>query len=155
MGQLLGELDRLGLRENTAIVLWGDHGFHLSDHNMWGKHSPLELATRAPLIFAAPGMKSGITTSSPVEFTDIFPTLCELSDLPIPNGLHGRSLVPVWTGEKERVREGALCLFSRRGAFGYSYRTERYRYIEWSTKSARPWPRIFSTIKPIRTKPSA
>lgn len=134
VGRLLKELDTLGLRENTAIVLWGDHGFHLSDHNMWGKHSPLEQATRSPLIFAASGMKPGVQTNSPAEFTDIFPSLCELAGLSVPEGLHGRSLVPVWTGEKDRVREGALCLFARRGAHGYSYRTERYRYIEWVNK---------------------
>ncbi|MDF1814130.1 MAG: sulfatase-like hydrolase/transferase [Verrucomicrobiales bacterium] len=134
VGQLVGALDSLGLREDTAIVLWGDHGFHLSDHNMWGKHSPLEEATRSPLIFSAPGMKSGITTQAPAEFTDIFPTLCELANLPVPVGLHGRSLLPVWKGEVDHVREGALCLFARRGAFGYSYRTTRYRYIEWVNK---------------------
>ena len=134
VGRVLGELETLGLRENTVIVLWGDHGFHLSDHNMWGKHSPLESSARSPLIFAAPGMKAGAETNAPTEFVDIFPTLCELAGLAIPGELHGRSQAPVWTGEKERVREGALCLFSRRGAHGYSYRTERYRYIEWVNK---------------------
>lgn len=134
VGRVLDELDTLGLRGDTTIVLWGDHGFHLSDHNMWGKHSPLEQATHSPLIFSAPGMKSGISTNSPAELTDISPSLCELSGLSVPEGIHGRSLVPVWTGEKERVRDGALCLFSRRGAHGYSYRTERYRYIEWINK---------------------
>jgi len=137
VGRVLAELDELGLRENTVIVLWGDHGFHLSDHNMWGKHSPLEQAARSPLIFSAPGMKAGIETNAPAEFVDIFPTLCELADVPVPEGLHGRSQLPVWIGEKERVRGGALCLFSKKGAHGYSYRTERYRYIEWINKAGK------------------
>jgi len=137
LGRLLAELDDLGLRENTVIVLWGDHGFHLSDHNMWGKHSPLEQAARSPLIFSSPRMKASVETYAPAEFVDIFPTLCELVDLPVPDSLHGRSQVPVWTGESERVRNGALCLFAKRGAHGYSYRIERYRYIEWVNKAGK------------------
>ncbi|MEO0413700.1 MAG: sulfatase-like hydrolase/transferase [Verrucomicrobiota bacterium] len=134
IGTLVEELDKQGIANNTQIVLWGDHGFHTGDHNLWGKHTPLEQATRSPLIFVSPQQKAGVSSSTPIEFTDIFPTLCDLTGVPIPETIAGRSLVPVWNGEKDRIRNGALSLFARNGAFGYSYRTERYRYIEWVNK---------------------
>jgi|GEM_PF-93888 len=139
IGVLLNELDTLGLAENTAIVLWGDHGFHLGDHGIWGKHTPLEGATRSPLIFAGPkgttGLPAGTRSSAPVEFTDIYPTLTELAGVPARSDIQGRNLLPLWRGEVDSVRGGALSLFSRKGAFGYSFRTRQHRYIEWVTKS--------------------
>jgi len=137
IGLLLNELDALNLAGNTAIVLWGDHGFHLGDHGIWGKHTPLEGSTRSPLIFAGPkggAMPVGMRSDAPVEFTDIYPTLSELAGLPLPTDIHGRSLLPVWRGESESVRGGAFSLFSRKGAFGYSFRTRQHRYIEWVNK---------------------
>jgi iduronate 2-sulfatase len=131
IGLLLDELDKLGLRDNTIVVLWGDHGFHLGDHGMWGKHSTLEQAARVPLIICPPNGKATRTTSSPVEFTDIFPTLCEFSGLEMPKQIAGRSLVSLMDGTKKRVRDGALTVFKSKGCTGYLYRTERYRYTEW------------------------
>ena len=135
LGLVLDELDRLDLRQNTAIVVWGDHGFHLGDHDMWGKHSTLETAARAPLMIIPPGGGKAQTTGTPVEFTDIFPTLCELSGLSVPTQLQGRSLKPIVDGRTRSVREGALTLFKNKGAYAYSYRTERYRYTEWINKN--------------------
>ena len=81
IGSLLNELELLGLKDNTIIVLWGDHGFHLGDHGYWGKHSTFEQSARVPLIIVDPRMdKSGQKTVSPAEFTDVFPTLCELTE---------------------------------------------------------------------------
>ncbi|MGB7325655.1 MAG: sulfatase [Rubripirellula sp.] len=128
---LLDELDRLGLSDSTTIVLWGDHGFHLGDHGMWGKHSTLEQATRVPLIICPPSGASIKSTATPVELTDIFPTLCELSEIDTPSSLAGRSLIPLLAGDRERVRDGALTVFKSKGSLGYSYRTDRYRYTEW------------------------
>ena len=85
VGLLLDELDRLDLTKNTVIVLWGDHGFHLGDHQMWGKHSTLENATHAPLIVCPVGDKAIQRTTSPVELTDIFPTLCDYAAIDIPS----------------------------------------------------------------------
>ena len=70
----LNTLEKLGSLNNTIIVLWGDHGWHLGDHDMWGKHTNYEQATKAPLIIAAPGLKPG-QSKSMTEFVDIFPTL--------------------------------------------------------------------------------
>ncbi|BCX49808.1 hypothetical protein HAHE_37160 [Haloferula helveola] len=133
------------LDETTIIVLWGDHGFHLGDHGRWGKHSAMEEATRCPLIIydprdpKAPGTNS---TATPVNTIDIYPTLCEMTGLPIPEQpssntvttgrpLRGRSLVPVLDGSREAVHHGAITHFNNGGRYGYAYRTERFRYIEW------------------------
>jgi iduronate 2-sulfatase len=134
VGLLLRELKTLGLEQNTAIVLWGDHGFHLGDHSMWGKHSALEHATRSPLIIRPPNGTAIAKTTSPVEFVDIYPTLCELTGLPVPDGLNGRSLVPLLRGTVAKVRAGALTVFKKKGTTGYSHRGERYRYTEWVNK---------------------
>lgn len=137
VGRLLDELDALGLAENTTVVLWGDHGFHLGDHSMWGKHSTLEQAARVPLIFRPHGGSSVASIRTPVEFTDIFPTLCDLAGVPTPDGLHGRSLANLLEGATDRVRDGAITVFKSKGAIGYSYRSDRYRYTEWVNKRGK------------------
>ena len=98
---------------------------------MWGKHSTLEHATRVPLIIVPPGGSAVRRNDSPVEFTDVFPTLCTLTGSPVPTQLHGRSLQAIMEGSATSVREGALTVFKNKGATGYSYRTARYRYTEW------------------------
>ena len=94
VGHLLDALNELKLTDNTLVVVVGDHGWHLGDHNLWCKHTNFEQAARAPLIITRPEMK-GIKTDAVVEFVDIFPTLCELAGLPVPEQLEGTSLVPV------------------------------------------------------------
>jgi iduronate 2-sulfatase len=138
IGRVLTQLDELGLAKNTIIVLWGDHGFHLGDHGMWGKHSTLENATRVPLIIASPSGSTLKQSDAPVEFTDVFPTLCTLASLPVPSTIAGRSLQPIMEGTVKSVREGALTVFKNKGAIGYRYRTERYRYTEWINKFGKP-----------------
>lgn len=137
VGDLLAELKSLGLDDNTIVVLWGDHGFHLGDHGMWGKHSTLENATRSPLIIRPVGGSKVSLTNAPVEFTDIYPTLCELAQLPSPSHIEGRSIGPILSGQSAHVRQGALTVFKSRGSIGYSYRTERYRYTEWVNKHGK------------------
>ena len=95
IGKLMQTLQETGLDKNTIVVVWGDHGFHTGDHGMWGKHTNWEQATRVPLIIKAPGMKEAGISDSPVECIDVFPTLCELAGVSIPNSLDGKSLVPV------------------------------------------------------------
>ena len=93
VGQILQRLDELALRDNTIVVLWGDHGWHLGEHGIWGKHSLFEESLRSPLIIAYDGIaKPGVTTSAIVETLDVFPTLCELAGLPSPDFLQGVSL---------------------------------------------------------------
>ncbi len=93
VAQLLARLDKLGLKDNTIVVLWGDHGWHLGEHAVWGKHTLYEESLRSPLVIRAPGMtKPGDKTDAVVETIDIYPTLCELTGVPVPVGLSGNSL---------------------------------------------------------------
>jgi arylsulfatase A-like enzyme len=144
VGILLNTLESLGTLDNTIIVLWGDHGWHLGDHDMWGKHTNYEQATKAPLIIAAPGIKLG-QSKSMTEFVDVFPTLCELAVGKVPTYLDGKSLVPVMKNNKVSVKEYAMSQYPRKmdkadinkavdvkgKLTGYSMRTEQYRYTVW------------------------
>jgi iduronate 2-sulfatase len=138
--KLLEELDRLGIRKNTIVVLWGDHGWHLGDHGLWNKHTNFEQATHAPLLMSIPGMSSGIKPTTLCEFVDIFPTLCELSSLPIPAYLDGISLVPAVKNPTAELRTYAFSQYPReKDKMGYSIRTKRFRYTEWVTNNYRTW----------------
>lgn len=101
VGRILKQLDELKLRDNTIIVLWGDHGWHLGEQAVWGKHTLFEESLQSPLIISYPGIPHpGETTHSIVETIDIFPTLCELTTLNKPdfarlNFLNGSSLIPI------------------------------------------------------------
>jgi len=128
VGKVLGELDRLGLADDTVVVLWGDHGWHLGEHGFWGKHNTLNNALQAPLIIRAPGRRTG-RSASLVEFADLFPTLCDLAGIPIPPQVEGTSLVPVLDNPKRQVKQA---VFSRWGD-GRAVKTDRYLYTEWAT----------------------
>ncbi len=96
VGRLLAELDVLGLRDNTIVVVWGDHGWHLGEYGIWGKATNYEIATRVPLIVSAPRAAApGRATRALVEFVDVYPSLCELAGLPLPKHLAGRSFAPL------------------------------------------------------------
>ena len=135
LGKVLDELDRLKLTDNTVIVLWGDHGYHLGDHTLWNKHSNFEQATRIPLIFSGPGVTKGEKIANPVELIDVFPTLFELANVKPSTQTDGKSLVPLLDGNKKTSLDVdfALSQYPRRNGklMGYSIRTERYRYTEW------------------------
>ncbi|QDV42369.1 Carbonic anhydrase [Stieleria neptunia] len=134
IGLLVDELETLGLADNTTIVLCGDNGFHLGDHGMWGVNSPLEQASRVPLIIRPASGTAIASTTEPVESIDLFPTLCELSGIQCPETISGRSLVPLVNGTADQVRDGAITVFKNRGSIAYSYRTDQYRYTEWVNK---------------------
>ena len=96
VGRLVDRLDALGLRDDTLILLWGDHGWHLGEHAIWGKHALFEESLRSPLIISHTGMQNpGKPSRSTVETLDIFPTVCELAGLKTPSYLDGTSLVPI------------------------------------------------------------
>ncbi len=96
VGRILKQLDALKLRDNTIVVLWGDHGWNLGEHAVWGKHTLFEESLRSPLIISYPGIpRAGETSRSIVETLDIFPTLCDLTTLPKPDFLDGTSLGPI------------------------------------------------------------
>ena len=138
IGRLLDQLDKLGVAENTIVVLWGDHGWQLGEHGMWDKHSNFETSTHAPLIVRVPGQRPGRTTAL-VEFVDICPTLCELCRLPLDDGLEGSSFVPLIAEPGRPWKQAAFSQYPRvipghgRG-MGHSMRTDRYRFTEWTVE---------------------
>ena len=144
VGELLEELQNSEYADNTIVILWGDHGWHLGDHGLWNKHSNFEQATRSPLIIYDPSIKKQIQVTSPTEFVDIFPTLCEASGLEIPSNLDGVSLLPLVKGEQLSVKPFAVSQYTNSNKTGYSFRTDRYRYTVWieDKKSTDP---IFQT----------
>jgi iduronate 2-sulfatase len=134
IGKVVAELDRLKLDEDTIVVLWGDHGFHLGDLGIWTKHTNYEQANRIPILISAPGVtQPGSSTKQPAESVDIFPTLAELAGLPAPTGpqpIDGVNLVPVLKDGMQRVRDHAFHAYPK-GRLGRAIRTERYRLVEW------------------------
>ncbi len=144
VGVLLNTLESLGTLNNTIIVLWGDHGWHLGDHDLWHKHTNFEEATRAPLIIAGPGIKSG-KTNSLTEFVDVFPTICDLAGVAIPSKLDGKSLKPLMVNNNAKVNDYSISQYPRKlkkvemikkgysdpKIMGYSLRTDKYRFTIW------------------------
>ncbi len=125
VGRLVDELARLGLAGNTVIVLWGDHGWHLGEHAIWGKHALFEESLRSPLIIVPPGGQAfGRASDAIVETIDIYPTLCRMAGLEVPDHLHGQSLVPQLENAS-LMGHTAVSYTSAR-----TIRTDRYRLIE-------------------------
>lgn len=125
VGRIVAELDRLGLRESTAIVFTSDHGYHLGDHTYWQKNDVHEQVTRVPLIIATPGQKPG-RSGSIVELVDIYPTVSELTGLTIPKNVQGKSLVTILKAPEAEVKPGAVSF-----AKGTSWRTKDWAYIRY------------------------
>ena len=133
VGRVLDELDRLGLRDNTIVVLWGDHGWHIGENHIWGKATNFELSTRAPLIVSDPRMKgAGRKTNALVEFVDIYPTLCELAGLPLLDHLEGTSFAPLLDEPDRPWKTAAFSQYPNRSHTGRSIRTDRYRFTRWT-----------------------
>lgn len=139
IGRLLDALEETGLAKNTVIVLWGDHGWHLGDHGMWCKHTNYEQAARIPLIVVVPGVTtSGSATSSLVESVDIYPTLCGLAGLPVPESLDGSNLLAVLENPSADTKDGVFHVYPRGERIGRAVRTARHRLVEWKLPGASP-----------------
>ena len=127
VGEVLSALEKSGAGNNTIVVLWGDHGWHLGEHAVWGKHTLFDESLRAPLIIVTPEEETANQRASAiVQSVDVFPTLCELAGLEVPSELDGRSLRPLLEDPKEKSRGFAYASFGNRKTI----RTEKYRYIE-------------------------
>jgi len=143
VGKVLDELDRLGLRDRTVVLLYGDHGWHLGEQDLWGKITCFENAARAPLIVRSPGAKgNGRHSKALVEFVDMYPTLTELAELPRPDHLEGTSFAPLLDDPGRAWKSAAFSQHPRSGnwdlggkVMGFSIRTDRYRYTEWINRS--------------------
>ncbi len=142
VGLVLAELERLEQAESTIVVLWGDHGWHLGEHGIWGKFTLLESSLRIPLIVRVPGLTNGESTGGFVETVDILPTLCELTGLQPPAQVQGLSFVPLikqphlpW---KQAVfgSRGSVPVQTRFALAGLAVRTPRYRLVRWAVAGA-------------------
>lgn len=126
VGQILKKLTELNQSENTIVVLWGDHGWHLGEHAIWGKHALFDESLHSPLIIRYPKQgRVGAKSPAIVETIDIFPTLCELSGIPLPTFVDGVSLRPILNDPEHALGHPAIAYASAR-----TIRTDRYRYIE-------------------------
>lgn len=141
IGKVLEELDQLGLADNTIVVLWGDHGWHLGDHTIWGKHTTFERALRSPLIIRVPGMNApGVSADGLVETVDIYPTLAELAGIAPPEGLSGRSLVSLLEDPDHPGKDGAFGYWNGRRTL----RTDRFRITRY--ESGEPLVELFDHL---------
>jgi len=131
VGKVLDALDASGQADNTLVLLWGDHGWHLGDHGIWCKHTNYEQAARIPVIVAAPGGAVGVKTASFIETVDIYPTLSELACLPAPQGLDGKSFAAVVKDPAQKTRDSVIHVYPRNNLLGRAIRTDRYRLVEW------------------------
>ncbi|MGI9429215.1 MAG: sulfatase [Bythopirellula sp.] len=129
VGRILDELERLGLRDSTAVVFTSDHGYHLGEHDFWEKANLHEEVTRVPLIFSVPGV-SPQRTDSIVELVDIFPTLTDLAGLEQPSSVQGTSLRPILVNRNAIVKSGAIS-FSN----GTSWRTSNWAYMRYDDET--------------------
>jgi arylsulfatase A-like enzyme len=142
LGRVLDELERLGLRERTIVVLWGDHGYHLGENGIYTKMTNFELGTRVPLMISVPGQATaGQRTQALVELVDLYPTLAELCGLPLPKHLEGTSFAPLVADPARPWKPAAFSQYLRTGKppyMGRSIRTDRWRYTEWTDPQGQP-----------------
>jgi arylsulfatase A-like enzyme len=131
VGRLLFALEENGLDKNTLVVFWGDHGYQLGEHGIYGKHTNFEMAVRSPLIIYVPGMPGGQRITKLTEFVDVYPTLCELAGLPLPGHLQGISLKPLMDNPDRDWKSAAFSQYLQEQYMGHSIRTEQYRYTRW------------------------
>ncbi|HEX3657375.1 MAG TPA: sulfatase [Pirellulales bacterium] len=132
IGRLLAALDETGLAENTIVVVWGDHGWHLGEKAITGKNTLWERSTRVPLVFAGPGIAHGGRVTQPAELLDMYPTLVELCGLPARDDLEGHSLVPQ-LHDAAATRAWPAVTSHNQG--NHAVRSERWRYIHYADDS--------------------
>lgn len=130
IGRILDAYENSPDKDNTIIVVWGDHGWHLGEKEHWRKFSLWEEATRAPLMWVVPGMtRGGAISEATVDFTSIFPTLAELCGLAVPSHCEGESIVKLLSKPKSKWRSPAITTF---GENNHAIRTSKYRYIRYA-----------------------
>ena len=134
IGRVLDELERLDLAKNTIVILWGDHGWNLAEHTLWCKHSCYETSMRVPLLLRVPGQMGGQRTRALTELIDVYPTLCELAGVPLPDHVQGRSLAPLLKNPDQPWKTEAIGRFTS----GDTIRTETHRFTEYARRDAPP-----------------
>lgn len=126
IGRVLEALKETGRQNDTIVIVWGDHGWHLGDHTIWGKHSPFERSANSPLMIRVPGMRfPGTASEAIIESVDIYPSLCGLCGIDPPPGLDGRSFTSLLSRPDGPVKQAAYTYQPGR----ISMRTDRYRLV--------------------------
>ena len=145
IGKLLNELDTLGIRDETTVIVWSDHGFKLGEHDAWGKSTNVELDMRVPLILRVPSGQNHVgRTEALVELVDLYPTVLDILDLEAPHAMEGLSLMPLFGDPNRPWKTAAFHQYPRsvgedeleRKAWdlmGYTIRTDRYRFTRWDS----------------------
>ena len=127
---------------NTIIVIWGDHGYKLGDHNSWGKMTNYNIDLKVPIIIRTPDQQNqGVKTEAITELVDLFPTVCELAGVAVPSYMQGTSMVPLMEDPQRDWKSAAFSQFHRRPKvsadgkryMGYSINTYNHHYVEWYT----------------------
>jgi len=141
IGDLIKKLKELNIYDNTIIVLWGDHGYKLGEHNAWAKFTNYKIDTHAPLIIKSHKMAhNGHKVNAFAEFVDIYPTLCDLTDTPLPDHLQGSSQLPLIDKSSLKGKEEVYSQFLKESYWavpegneqmGYSILTSDHHYIYW------------------------
>ena len=138
IGRVIDELERLGLRENTVIIVWGDHGWNLREHGLWCKHCNFNTALNAPIIVSAPGKPKGVKVDAVTEFVDIYPTLCDLAGLEKPTHLEGNSFSKLLENPDEGSDGIAICQWFD----GLTIIKDDYFYTEWRDQNDSLYARM-------------
>lgn len=128
IGKILAELENLGLRENTVVIVWGDHGWNLREHGLWCKHCNFNTSLNAPIIVSAPGKKQDVKVDAITEFVDIYPTLCDLAGLEKPTHLEGASFAHLLDNPDAESDGIAVCKWFD----GVTVIKDNYFYTEWA-----------------------
>lgn len=139
VGQLIQGLKDLDVYDNTIIIIWGDHGWKLGEHNGWGKQTNFHIDMHVPLMFRYPGQEKGVRSDALTELIDMFPTLCDMAGVEKADYLQGTSMVPLVEDPDREWKKAAFSQFRRRARvskdgneyMGYSMQTDQYHYIEW------------------------
>ena len=140
LGNLIAHMKEIGIYENTIIIIWGDHGWKLGDHNSWGKMTNYNMDLKVPMIIRYPNQENrGAQTHEFTELIDMFPSLCELAGIEVPDYMQGTSFVPLLKDPSRQWKKATFSQFHRRPQhsadgkryMGYSINTKDYHYIEW------------------------
>jgi arylsulfatase A-like enzyme len=120
------------------VILWGDHGWNLREHGLWCKHCNFNTSLQAPILLRAPRHNKAVESEALLEFIDIYPTLCDLAGLPIPESCDGKSFVPLLDNHEQAWKESVFSRFHN----GESIRTDRYLYTEWRNENGEMYARM-------------
>lgn len=141
IGLILNTLEETGQADNTIVIFTSDHGFHLGEHGMWSKISIFEQSTRVPLIIRIPGVTKGEMTDAIVELVDLYPTICDFLNIPLPHEkLEGISMLPVIQNPTREWKQAAFTSCRQGRYLGLSVRTDTHRYTEWIEYADREKP---------------